>query len=160
MTSSRWPGARAGPPPGSPCSVAGSARRAALVEAYQRPDPPYAAGLAAAHAGATSMIDVSDGLLADAGHLAADSGVGIDVDAGAFTLADPMHAVGSALGVDPMRFILGGGDDHALLATFPAGRRAARGVHRDRVGAGGRRPGAVVTVDGAAYDGPTGHTHF
>ena len=51
----------------------------ALVEAYQRPQPPYAAGPAAAHAGATSMIDVSDGLLADVGHLASGSGVAIDV---------------------------------------------------------------------------------
>ena len=50
-----------------------------LVEAYRRPEPPYAAGPEAAEAGATSMIDVSDGLLADAGHLARASGVAIDV---------------------------------------------------------------------------------
>ncbi len=54
----------------------------ALVEAYRRPAPPYDAGPAAADAGATSMIDISDGLLAEVGHLAADSGVAIDVRRG------------------------------------------------------------------------------
>ncbi|MQA36043.1 thiamine-phosphate kinase, partial [Modestobacter roseus] len=53
---------------------------AAAIAAHRRPTPPYAAGPAAADAGATSMCDTSDGLLADAGHLAADSGVGIDLD--------------------------------------------------------------------------------
>src|SRR3954447_15233182 len=61
----------------------------ALVEAYRRPEPPYAAGAVAAEAGATSMIDVSDGLLADAGHLAHDSGVGIDVRTDALEVPEP-----------------------------------------------------------------------
>lgn len=133
----------------------------ALVEAYQRPQPPYAAGLAAAHAGATAMIDVSDGLLADVGHLAHESVVSIDLHRDAFELADPMHAVGSALGVDPMQFVLGGGDDHAIVATFPAGTTLPEGFTLigsvSGVDAGSS---AVVTVDGAAYDGPRGWSHF
>ena len=127
-----------------------------LVEAYQRPQPPYAAGLAAAHAGATAMIDVSDGLLADAGHIAADSGVALDIERSAFELAEPMQAVGSALGVDPMQFILGGGDDHAILATFPAGTEMPDGF----TVIGRVSEGAGVTVDGSAYDGPAGWAHF
>ncbi len=101
-----------------------------LVEAYKRPEPPYAAGLAAAHSGATAMIDVSDGLVADAGHIAADSEVAIDIRRDAFELAEPMQAVGAALGVDPMQFILGGGDDHAILATFPSAPTCPRASPR------------------------------
>ena len=48
----------------------GSARPRALVEAYRRPEPPYAAGPRPRGLGATAMIDVSDGLLADLGHVA------------------------------------------------------------------------------------------
>ena len=66
------------------------------------------------------MIDISDGLLADAGHIATASGVAIDVTAGRSSSRSPSR-VGSALGADPIDFILGGGDDHALLATFPEG---------------------------------------
>jgi thiamine-monophosphate kinase len=128
----------------------------ALVEAYRRPEPPYDAGPAAAQAGATAMIDVSDGLLADVGHLAEASGVAVDVSRGAFELAEPMRAVGSALGVDPMQFVLGGGDDHAIVATFPAGTSLPEGFHA----IGSVSDGAGVTVDGAEYDGPTGHDHF
>jgi len=102
------------------------------------------------------MIDVSDGLLADVGHVASASGVAVDVTTAAFEIAEPMQAVGAALGADPMRFVLAGGDDHALVATFPPG--AALPAGWTRIGAVAEGEG--VTVDGAAYDGPTGHTHF
>src|SRR5215218_1375674 len=55
----------------------------AVVAAHRRPAPPYSAGPAAADAGATAMCDVSDGLLADLGHVATDSGVVVDLDRGA-----------------------------------------------------------------------------
>lgn len=128
----------------------------ALVEAYRRPAPPYREGVRAAEAGATSMIDVSDGLLAEAGHLAAGSGVAIDVDTASFEIPEPLQAVGAAVGADPMSFILGGGDDHALLATFPD--RGA--VPEGWAVVGAVAAGEGVTVDGAPYDGPTGWTHF
>ena len=127
-----------------------------LVEAYRRPEPPYAAGKQAAEAGATSLIDISDGLLAEAAHLADASDVAIDVRRDAFEIPEPLQAVGAALGADPMQFILSGGDDHALLATFPDVASVPSGWHV----VGEVLEGEGVTVDGASYDGPTGWTHF
>lgn len=127
-----------------------------LVEAYQRPRPPYDAGPLAAEAGATAMIDVSDGLLADVGHIADHSEVAIDVWSHAFPIDEPLQAVGSALGVDPMQFVLGGGEDHALVATFPADAALPEGFRQ----IGTVTEGEGVTVDGGEYDGPTGHDHF
>lgn len=127
-----------------------------LVDAYRRPQVPYAAGPAAARLGATAMIDVSDGLLADLGHLAAASQVAIDVQRDAFELPRQMRDAAHALGVDPYRWILAGGDDHALAATFPANVRLPdewRVIGRVREGSG-------VTVDGKPYEGPTGWQHF
>jgi thiamine-monophosphate kinase len=127
-----------------------------LVDAYRRPEPPYPAGAQAAAGGATAMIDVSDGLLADAGHIAEASGVALDILSAAFEVAEPLQAVGAALGADPLRFILTGGDDHALVATFPAGVALPEGW----TPIGSVQEGSGVTVDGAEYEGPAGHTHF
>jgi thiamine-monophosphate kinase len=126
-----------------------------LVEAYRRPEPPYDAGRVAAEAGATAMIDVSDGLLAEARHLAEESHVAIDVHREAFEVPEPLHAVAAATGADPLGFVLGGGDDHALLATFPTAA-----VPEGWTVIGAVAEGSEVTVDGAAYDGFTGWTHF
>ncbi len=80
---------------------------AAAVAAQLRPVPPIGLGPVAAVAGATAMLDVSDGLALDAGRIAEASGVTIALDR-------------DALGPHPHR-ALAGGEDHALLATFPAG---------------------------------------
>ncbi|WP_425572901.1 thiamine-phosphate kinase [Nocardioides panacihumi] len=128
----------------------------AVVTAYQRPEPPYDAGPAAAAAGATAMVDVSDGLLAEAGHLAAASGVAVDVTSSSLEIPEPFLAVAAAINADPASFVLTGGDDHALLATFPGDASLPDGW---RV-IGRVSEGEGVTVDGEAYDGPTGWTHF
>jgi thiamine-monophosphate kinase len=131
-----------------------------LVEAHRRPLPPYALGPAAALAGATAMCDVSDGLLADLGHVASASGVVIDLDRAAFAVPAPLHDAGAALGVDPLEWILGGGDDHALAATFPSSAALPEGfVVVGRVW-GLATDGAVVLVDGEPWSGPAGHDHF
>ena len=95
---------------------------AAAVSAFLRPDPPVAAGPEAARAGASSMIDVSDGLLRDAGRVAAASGVVLDLDAVERAFESDVLAVAAAAeatGGDPLQWVLTGGEDHALLATFP-----------------------------------------
>ena len=127
-----------------------------LVEAYRHPEPPYDAGPAAAAGGATAMIDISDGLLAEAGHLASASGVAIDVRTAELEVPEPLHAVAAATGADPVSFVLGGGDDHALLATFPAGTPLPTGFRA----IGTVAEGQGVTVDGAPYAGAAGWTHF
>jgi thiamine-monophosphate kinase len=127
-----------------------------FVEAYRRPEVPYLAGPEAARHGATAMIDVSDGLLADLGHVAEASGVAVDVRAAAFDLPEPLQAVGAALGADPLRFVLTGGDDHPLVATFPSDVA----LPERWLPIGSVSEGGGVTVDGAPYEGPAGHVHF
>lgn len=127
-----------------------------LIEAYRRPVVPYPAGPEAAGLGATAMIDVSDGLVADLGHIAAASGVCVDVDRDAFELPDVLRDAALALHVDPYAWILAGGDDHPLVATFPAGVALPE---RWRV-VGRVTDGAGVTVNGRPYQGRGGWDHF
>lgn len=84
-----------------------------IVDAQLAPRPPLADGPAAALAGATAMLDLSDGLALDARRIARASGVVVDLDAAAVCIA---------AGVDAMflPLVLTGGEDHSLLATFPA----------------------------------------
>jgi thiamine-monophosphate kinase len=108
------------------------ARHPELVRAQLAPEPPVAAGAVAARAGATAMLDVSDGLARDARRIAEASRVGIDFDA-------------AALAPD-VRVALAGAEDHGLLATFPVGTRLPEPF--ELVGQVVDTPGAVL-VDGA-----------
>lgn len=127
-----------------------------LRRLHLTPEVPYGQGRVAAECGATAMTDVSDGLLADLGHIADASGIGIDVSSA--LLAGDHAALGApaaATDQDAWAWVLGGGEDHALVATFPA-----------EVPDGWRRIGAVVEgparvlVDGAPWSGDTGWQSF
>ncbi|MPZ65110.1 MAG: thiamine-phosphate kinase [Pseudonocardiaceae bacterium] len=128
----------------------------AVVGAHRVPEPPYDGGPQAAVAGATSMIDTSDGLLADTGHIAAASKVGIDIRSAALAVPQRLVEVASALGADPRHWLLTGGEDHALIATFPADVALPDGW----TAIGEVRQGSGVVVDGRPYDGPAGWAHF
>ncbi|WP_069385237.1 thiamine-phosphate kinase [Cellulosimicrobium cellulans] len=148
---------------------------AALTQAYLRPDPPLAAGPLAADAGATAMMDVSDGLLRDAGRIARASGVQLDLasaslDGDRTSLADAARTVAAAGGAEPGDaedrrtvvddWVLAGGEDHALLATFPPG--TALPAPFRVVGAVTAPDGSPgVRVDGVApHRRTTGWDHF
>ncbi len=196
----RSPVTRAGARPGDVVAVAGALGHSAaglallgrgltvpapLLAAYRRPRPPYAAGPQAARGGATAMIDISDGLLADLGHIATASGVVIDLAsallpdsrplseaaelfitaaAGAPQPRDMARADGDVRapgGAWPRDWILTGGEDHALAATFPPGTGPpARWTVIGQARAPDPGTPSGVLVDGRRQSGPGGWEHF
>ena len=177
----RAPVLRSGAAPGDLVAVTGPLGRAAaglallsaglvndpLVAAQQRPAPPYDAGPQAADLGATAMIDISDGLLADLGHVAAASGVRIDLSSDRLTPGDDLQAAarlffdGTGRGAGPehtlaLTWVLTGGEDHALAATFPPGTTLP--PRWTVIGQVQRGPGVVV--DGREWAGSAGWDHF
>lgn len=121
----------------------------ALAE-HRRPTPPYTQGPRAAALGASAMIDISDGLAHDLGHVARASGVAIALDtsalvppAGLRTAVERLTELGREhRGVHG--FMVAGGEDHALAATFPPGIRLPDGW----CPIGTVQEGQGVTVDG------------
>lgn len=134
----RFRDAEGTPIPVDPAALSAADR--ADLAAQLRPSPPVALAPVAVAAGATAMMDVSDGLVLDATRLATASGVTVSIES-------------AALGPDAPS-ALSGGEDHALLATFPAGASLPGGFRR--IGEVLPRDDREVLVDGRPHDGRGG----
>ncbi|AKK10975.1 thiamine-phosphate kinase [Corynebacterium uterequi] len=129
-------------------------RFAELVSAHCAPQLTPGRGVIARATGATCMTDNSDGLVVDLSTIARRSSVGIDVSAEAIAPDSLLVDAGRELGVDPWQWVLGGGEDHSLLATTvhdaPSGFRTIGRTVR----------GSGVTIDGAAPSYNSGWVSF
>ncbi|HEY9355950.1 MAG TPA: thiamine-phosphate kinase [Arthrobacter sp.] len=132
-----------------------------LVTLQCRPCPPLAAGPLARACGATAMLDISDGLLRDGNRLARSSNVILDFDAQPLRqLADGLEPASGLPNADPMRWVLAGGEDHGLLATFPPGIQLPPGFTAiGSVQATGDSESPGITIAGHAAD-TGGWDHF
>ena len=134
-----------------------------LRNRYACPEPRLAAGRWLADHGATAMIDISDGLAADAQHLSAASEVGIEIN---------LERIPCWESVDAMAAIASGEEFELLLTMPPAfsdasasSFRAETGVHLTRIGtclrgAGGRRGGVRLLDNNKPVALPAGYDHF
>lgn len=129
------------------------------VDVWCRP-PVLVRESAALAAGAHALIDVSDGLAQDVGHVAAASGLAVELDETALLarVADDARALAHALGADLSRAVLAGGEDYALVGAWPPGRPLPPSV--DVIGRFATGEGVRVrSVDGRLVDAPAGHRH-
>lgn len=136
----------------APADFTPAMAEAALL--FARPVPPLAAGPAAAAAGATAMMDISDGLLRDATRIAKASGVHLDLDSAVLAAqAHKLEETAVVLGKNPLNWVLTGGEDHSLLSTFPAGRALPAGFLRIGSVVSLDASETAVTIDGQNFEG-------
>jgi thiamine-monophosphate kinase len=136
--------------------------RAAKVclDAWRRPLAQQASGLAATAREATAAIDVSDGLAADAGHLAEASGVLVVIDAPRLVLDATLLAVAKRLHRDPLNLALAGGEDYALLVTAGPDVAAIPGFIRVGQCEAGPSGVTIEQADGSRAAPPRGWDHY
>lgn len=138
----------------------------ALVRRLNDPRPRLAAGAALARCGAAAMIDVSDGLGADAGHLARASDAWLTIELGRVPIAPGVAEVASAAGLDALDVAAEGGEDYELLVALAPERVEDAGAAVRETGTGLTAIGEVTRgcgVELRATDGsvrpPRGFEH-
>lgn len=129
-----------------------------LVDAYRYPTIDYTAGVQARNAGAHAMMDISDGLIADLGHMARASQVTVDIETASLRVTEELTSIASAFGVDPLQWVLTGGDDNVLAATFSPGTELPPGFYC--IGQVRDYADHPVTVDGSPAPSSGGFSHF
>jgi thiamine-monophosphate kinase len=125
-----------------------------LVNRLNRPAPRVAAGLALRQR-ASACIDVSDGLLADLGHIGEASGVGVEIDAALLPRSPALLGLFDETAARD--FALAGGDDYELCFTVPAARLAEVQADLARLGCGATRIGRIVAGEGVRVRDADGH---
>ncbi len=142
--------------------------RREMIGRQLAPEPQLEAGAALGRAGVSAMIDISDGLAADLGHLAGSSSVGIEIDASRLPLMAGVAQVATAAGLDPAGFALGSGEEYELALALPESALEAalsavgeRGTELTVIGrTGSGPPGVEVSRDGRPLPPTPGYDHL
>ncbi len=139
-----------------------------LVARHTRPTPRLSTGARLRELSTHAMIDISDGLLADLGHIAQASAVGIQVNAEAVPVSVPLSGMCKKWGVSPLKFALGGGEDYELAFAIPANQATsvaeladAEGLSVTCIGQVVEGAGVTLLKDGKQVTPPVpGYEHF
>jgi thiamine-monophosphate kinase len=133
--------------------TAGITDFAEFIDAHCTPNPELELAFSAASSGVHAMTDISDGLVSELRTMARASGLCLRVDPAAIPVPARLAEAAAVLDTDPVRWMIGGGEDHELLAAFapaelPAGWTAIGSVHPADTGL----PVAVAGLDPAVMD--------